>query len=141
MKRFFKIIGIACLGLIGFFIILSILIGVFSSNTDKKETKKTTIDSVKSKIEKKKEEPNLIALKEIKQEAKIKEALITDSNVLYVTVDDDGTSRNGYAEYLCQLLKEYKATANWVKVIKVNSTKDPNKDNIYGVLLGESHCN
>jgi len=84
---------------------------------------------------------NIKALDEIKAEPKIKEALITDANVLYVTVEDDGTNRNGYAEYLCQLLNDYKATANWVKVIKVNSTKDINRDNDYGVLLGESHCN
>jgi hypothetical protein len=83
---------------------------------------------------------NKLALEEIRKEPKIKEAIITDSNVLYVSVDDDGTKRDGYAEYLCEVLKEKEATTNWVKIIKVNSANDSNSDNAYGVLLGESHC-
>ena len=83
---------------------------------------------------------NKTALTEIQKEPKIKEAIITDANVLYVSVEDDGTKRDGYAEYLCEILKEHKATTNWVKVVKVNSSKDPNSDNAYGVLLGEAHC-
>ncbi|MHA7056102.1 hypothetical protein ACWGOQ_0002710 [Aquimarina sp. M1] len=84
---------------------------------------------------------NLKALAEIKTESKIKDAIITDANVLYVQVEDDGTSRNGYAEYLCQVLLDNKATTNWVRVMKFGSQNDLNKDNAYGVLLGESHCN
>jgi hypothetical protein len=80
------------------------------------------------------------ALTEIRKEPKVKEAIITDANVLYVSVEDDGTKRDGYAEYLCQILKEHKSNINWVKITKVGSTKDPNRDNAYGVLLGEAHC-
>ncbi len=80
------------------------------------------------------------ALIEIRKEKKVKEAIITEANVLYVSVADDGTRRDGYAEYLCQILKENGSNINWVKVTKVNSTNDPNRDNAYGVLLGESHC-
>ena len=83
---------------------------------------------------------NKVALEEVRKEPKIVEAVITDANVLYVTVKDDGTRRDGYAEYLCQLLKDQKATTKWVKVIKLGSSNDENKDNAYGVLLGESHC-
>lgn len=87
------------------------------------------------------EDPNnKIALIEIKKEPKIKDATITDDNVLYVSVEDDGTIRNGYAEYLCQVLREYNATTNWVKVVKVNSSKDFNSNNSHEVLLGEAHC-
>lgn len=87
------------------------------------------------------EDPNnKIALIEIKKEPKIKDATITDDNVLYVSVEDDGTVRNGYAEYLCQVLREYNATTNWVKVVKVNSSKDFNSNNNHEVLLGEAHC-
>jgi len=92
-------------------------------------------------IEKPLDNPNNVkALEEIRAEPKIKEALITDANVLYVSVVDDGTNRNGYAEYLCQILNENDATTNWVKVVKAGSSKNPNKDNAYGVLLGEKHC-
>jgi hypothetical protein len=83
---------------------------------------------------------NKSALEEIRKEPKVKEAIITDANVLYISVEDDGTNRNGYASYICEILREKQATTNWVKIVKVNSTNDPNSDNAYGVLLGESHC-
>ncbi len=81
---------------------------------------------------------NKSALAEIRKEPKVKEAIITDADVLYVSVEDDGTSRNGYALYLGQILLEHGATTKWIKVVKVNSMNDPNKDNAYGVLLGEA---
>lgn len=84
---------------------------------------------------------NKSALVEIRKEAKIKEAIITDADVLYVSVEDDGTSRNGYALYLGQILLEHGATTKRIKVVKVNSMNDPNKDNAYGVLLGEAQIN
>ena len=80
------------------------------------------------------------AIEEIRKEPKVIEALLTDANVLYVSVMDDGTRRDGFAVYLCQIIKEHNSTINCVKVVKVNSTKDPNRDNAYGVLLGESYC-
>jgi hypothetical protein len=83
---------------------------------------------------------NSKALEAIRKEPKVKEALITDAEMLYVSVLDDGTNRNGYAEYLCHILTEYKAKVNGVRVVKFGSTKDPNRDNAYGVLLGESNC-
>lgn len=83
---------------------------------------------------------NKAALDEIKKEPKIFEAFLTDANVLYVSVADDGTRRDGYAEYLCQIIKEHNATIEYVKVVKAGSTKDPNRDNAYGVLLGECFC-
>jgi len=83
---------------------------------------------------------NKLALEEISREPKVKEAMITDANVLYVTVEDDGTRRDGYAGYLCEVLNDHKATPKMVKVVKVNSSKDPDADNAYGVLLGEMNC-
>lgn len=80
------------------------------------------------------------ALKLINAEPKVREAIITEANVLYASVEDDGTNRDGYAAYLCEILREKKAKANRVKIVKVNSTNDPNKQNSYGVLLGESWC-
>jgi|TARA_R110002033_G_C3894949_1_gene239255 hypothetical protein len=88
-----------------------------------------------------KNEANITALEEIKKEPKVKEAIITDVNVLYVSVEDDSTNRNGFAQYLCEILNEHKATTKWVKIVKFNSINDPNRDNAYGVLLGESNCN
>jgi hypothetical protein len=72
---------------------------------------------------------------------KIIEAYLTDANVVYVSVADNGVEQSRFAETLCNMLKEQKCTAQAVKVVKVNSTKDPNADNAYGVLLGEAYCN
>ncbi len=80
------------------------------------------------------------ALETILAEPKVKDAVITDADVLYASVLDDGTRRDGYAEYLCQVLGDYKTTVKRVKVVKYNSTKDPDRDNAYGVLLGEATC-
>ncbi|KAA2240322.1 hypothetical protein F0L74_29620 [Chitinophaga agrisoli] len=84
---------------------------------------------------------NQEALTEVKKEPKIKDAVITEANVLYAAVDDDGTRRDGYAQYLCQVLAEHNSTVNWIKVVKYGSSNDPKADNAYGVLLGEAHCN
>jgi hypothetical protein len=77
----------------------------------------------------------------IKQQKKILDYVITDANVLYVTLADDGTSRNGYASYLCQEVKDTNSSVTRVKIVKLGSQNDPNKDNAYGVLLGECYCN
>ncbi|MDF7817400.1 hypothetical protein P1X15_07335 [Runella sp. MFBS21] len=80
------------------------------------------------------------ALTEIKKEPKVLDAVITESNVLYASVKDDGTRRDGYAEYLCQVLKDNGLTNVRVKIVKYNSSKDAKRDNAYGVLLGQSDC-
>lgn len=73
-------------------------------------------------------------------EPKVKDSYINDAGVLYVQVADDGTKRDGYAEYLCQLAKDNGGGVSIVRVMKVNTFNDPNKYNAYGVLLGESSC-
>ncbi len=80
------------------------------------------------------------ALAEIRREPKVKEAIITESGVLYASVLDDGTNRSGYATYLCEVLRAKRSTASRVKVIRFASHNDPKRDNAYGVLLGESWC-
>jgi hypothetical protein len=80
------------------------------------------------------------ALEEIKKEPKVKEAVLTEANVIYAGVEDDGTRRDGYAEYLCGILSKHSVTGVRVKIVKFGSTNDPKRDNAYGVLLGESAC-
>ena len=65
------------------------------------------------------------AIEEIRKEEKVKEALITEANVLYVSVLDDGTRRDGYAQYLCEVLKDFNTSVKRVKVVEFNSTNDP----------------
>jgi len=95
-------------------------------------------ESIDSKESQNQNSKSLLEL--INAEPKVKEAIITDSDVLYVSVEDDGTKRDGFANYLCELIKEKGSNIMLVKVVKVNSTKDPNRDNAYGVLLGEAVC-
>ena len=111
------------------FVVIALLIGIYLFG--KLEGNKNADTST---------EGNTQALELIKKEPKVLEAIITEANVLYVSVVDDGTRRDGYASYLCEILREKKALADRVKVVKHNSTNDPNKDNAYGVLLGESWC-
>lgn len=110
------------LGIVAALILFIVILGAFSSD------------------EKVKDPGNEAALVAIRKEAKVKEAIITDVDVLYVSVNDDGTKRGGYAEYLCGILREHNAKATLVKVVKVNSTNDPKRDNAYGVLLGQARC-
>ncbi|QYS86319.1 hypothetical protein JJC03_15575 [Flavobacterium oreochromis] len=84
---------------------------------------------------------NKAAVEVIKKEPKVKDAFLTDANILYVAVESDGTDRSGYASYICETLKENKAKIDAVKVVEFGTTNSPDKDNAYGVLLGESRCN
>ena len=125
--------------IISVILLLALLGKMFKKNETQKpiETKSEQIATTNPNAEK---EANEKALVEIRKEKKVAEAMVTDANVLYVSVKDDGTKRDGYAEYLCQILKENGSKINWVKVTKVGSTTDPNRDNAYGILLGEAHC-
>lgn len=82
-----------------------------------------------------------VVLETIKKEPKVKDAFITDANVLYVAVESDNTNRNGFAAYFCETLKELKSDVKTVKVVEYGTTQNKNRDNAYGVLLGESNCN
>ncbi|WP_218376910.1 hypothetical protein [Chitinophaga sp. sic0106] len=59
---------------------------------------------------------NRKALYMVQDEAKVTDAKFID-NILYVKVIDDGTRRDGYAQYLCLLLREYRSTIHQVKVV------------------------
>lgn len=84
------------------------------------------------------EEPgNKAALAAMQNEPKAQDFIITDANVLYISVDDDGTKRDGLAGYFCQILQENKATCRWVKVVQAGTTSE---ENGYGTLLGEAKC-
>jgi hypothetical protein len=74
-------------------------------------------------------------LSKVKAESLVKDAIINEAQVLYITVNDDGTNRNGLAEYFCQTYK-----VNGVKIIKANSSNSPDRDCAYGIIIGESNC-
>lgn len=80
------------------------------------------------------------ALVAVKAEKKVADAVITDASVLYAWVKDDGTRRDGYAEYLCQLLNERKTGIERVKIVEVGTQGQPGADNAYGRLLGNCWC-
>lgn len=119
--------------LFGVFILIISSIFYCNKNSDKQaiESSKATInyDSI-----------NRVALQKIKEEPKVKDAVITDAKVLYASVIDDGTIRNGYADYLCIVLKEEKSNVERVKIIAYGTSKSPKRDNAYGILIGETWC-
>lgn len=73
----------------------------------------------------------------MKDEPKVKDYTLTDANVFYVSVLDDGNNRNGYANYIYYLLKEEGIKVYKVVIVKLGSQKDPKRDNAYGVFLGQ----
>lgn len=83
---------------------------------------------------------NKAALAELKKDPFIKEAILTDADVIYVSVDDATKNKTAYAELLCDILKKNNATSGMIKVVKYGSTNDPNADNAYGILLGYAMC-
>ena len=83
---------------------------------------------------------NRAALQKIKAEPKVLDAVITDANVLYVGVVNDGTRRDGYASYCCEVLSDFDTKVKMVKVVENGSSTSPRRDNAYGILLGQSFC-
>lgn len=76
----------------------------------------------------------------IRDEPKVLDAYINDVGVLYAAVLDDGTRRDGYAMYLCEVFGSKRHLVKRVKIVKYGSSKSPDRDNAYGILLGEHHC-
>jgi hypothetical protein len=131
--------------IIGGILLLALLGKMCGGNGDKTTTTSTTqteTTTTSQKIESgiSEKDANEKALTEIRKEKKVIEAFLSDANVLYISVKDDGTRRDGYAEYICQVIKENGSKIDRVKITKVGSTNDPDRDNAYGVLLGECYC-
>jgi len=75
-------------------------------------------------------------LKLVRAETQVKQALITEADVLYVSVEDDGSRRDEYANYLCGLIKDQTTSIKKVKVVAVKKARQ----SANGVPLGESSC-
>lgn len=73
----------------------------------------------------------------MKDEPKVKDHVLTDANVLYACLLDDGTRRDGFAEYLYYTLKGEGILVYKVVIVRYGSQKDPKRDNAYGVKIGE----
>jgi len=73
-----------------------------------------------------------------KEEKTSKDAIWTARDIFKVGVINDGTRRDGYAQYVCEVLYDYgfKGQKIWVQVIDIVKLKN-NGD---WVKLGESHC-
>lgn len=71
-------------------------------------------------------------------EPKAKDATWTSNNTFKVGVFDDGSSKNGYAEYVCSVLYDYgfREKKVWVQIIDINQLMSQNK----WIKLGEARC-
>jgi hypothetical protein len=72
------------------------------------------------------------------EEKTAKDAIWTADNIFKVGVIDDGTRRDGYAQYVCSVLNDYGFQGNnvWVQVIDIIKLTKNSK----WIKLGESHC-
>lgn len=76
----------------------------------------------------------------LKAEQKVLDYTITEANVLYAEVKSDGTNRDGYAEYLCTILKKNGMSDTRVKIVELGTSKSQDRDSPYGIVIGESDC-
>lgn len=79
-------------------------------------------------------------LAEVKKEPKVLDATITSANVLYVSMANNGSRRDGFADYLCQVKSDFNTTVTRIKIVAHGTAKSPDRDNAYGILIGESNC-
>ncbi|HEY9200007.1 MAG TPA: hypothetical protein VIQ81_00295 [Gammaproteobacteria bacterium] len=72
------------------------------------------------------------------EEKTTKDAIWTANNIFKVGVINDGSNRNGYAQYVCSVLDDYgfKGKGIWVQVIDIVKLTSNGK----WVKLGESRC-
>ncbi len=125
MKFIVKFIGIAVL-------LIALLVTCASVGSDSGESKphigRISLETQKS-----------ISQKLIATEPRVKDAAWSTSTTLLVGVLNDGSRRDGYASYICQVLYEdgLKGIGVWVKVIDIEKLV---RDNTRAVL-GEARCN
>jgi len=80
----------------------------------------------------------VVKLFQSNEEKTAKDAIWTASNIFKVGVINDGSNRNGYAQYICSVLDDYgfKNKGIWVQVIDIIKLTKNSK----WVKLGESRC-
>ena len=73
-----------------------------------------------------------------KAEPTAKDAVWTDPKIFKVGVIDNGSNRNGYAEYVCEVLMDegFRGEKVWVQVIDIAKLINTKK----WVTIGEAHC-
>ncbi len=72
------------------------------------------------------------------EEPTAKDAIWTTNDIFKVGVIDDGSSRNGYAQYVCEVLYDYgfKGKKVWVQIIDIVKLTQKGK----WIKLGEAKC-
>ncbi len=130
MRKLLKwgVIGLICLGLVK-------IIGAVLPDPPKEQAN-TTLSAKDTTMLKR-----VAFVSQIKKEKKVKEALLTDANVLYVSVEKDKSdNRHGYAMYICQEANLAKIKIDRVKVVEYGTTNAADRDNAYGRILGACWC-
>ena len=120
--------------LIGFGAFMVNFNNALSSNKEHQTTnvQKQTVDLFKKKR-------NQVAkLFKSNKEPVAKDAIWTSNKIFKVGVINDGTSRDGYAQYVCLTLNDYgfKNENIWVQIIDINKLTKDGK----WIKIGEAHC-
>ena len=95
---------------------------------------KPTKDEIKAKEALKSKVKNILI-----KEPKIKDVLWSSDNILQIGIFDDGTNRNGYAEYICLVLNEngfenQRTMVQLIDIVKLTQTGQYTE-------LGKTFCN
>ncbi len=91
-----------------------------------------------SKKDTSKEKAKIITYLLSAKEPKIKDALWSSDRVLAVGVFDDGSNRDGYAQYLCMILYDYELKGERIYIKVIDFSKVVQKKGF--IKLGEAFC-
>ena len=123
------------------FLILIVLF-IFGVTTSEKNTSPSAVVKEKASVKQvdsmKESRDKVQSIFKSKDEPIAKDALWTSNNIFKVGVIDDGTLRDGYASYSCEVLYEhgFKGKKIWVQIIDI--VKLTQNDD--WVKIGEAHC-
>lgn len=78
------------------------------------------------------------ALNEIRKEASVVEAMFPQSLSLWVSMRDDGTRRDGFANYLCLILAETGKPSGDLVIVHIWDAANMARENM--VEIGRTEC-
>jgi hypothetical protein len=81
-------------------------------------------------------------ISDIEQSSYVKEVFINEANVLYVSVSYRTEPHNwdSVSKFFCAKVKNSGSSISRVKIVAAGTTKSPERDNAFGILLAEATC-
>ena len=127
----------SALALIAFIIIFSSIYSNDNNSTKPKPKDSNTSKVMDNSSNSSKEYQNVIEYFISDAEPKVKDAVWTQKNWLYLGVYNDGTKRDGLAQYACMVLNDMGFKGIHIKIIDLQKMYQTKK----WVKLGYAYCN